>query len=341
MAKYFFCVFAVLAANKILTRRPVLSVALHIISFFLCNVFLLFLNLNLAAVIFLALMHAVSEIFYIVAQNVIFAVRAESGTAAVIQAPFTAGVLLAGIVKHGFSLDFRFSFWLILIALAFHIVSLLPLLFDRQIPLLNAQSLQNEIKRPYKNPKRDMFHISLGLFNGVVFEVIPLYLVFSQNALETSLIIFASIEISRLFFTKAGEHLYKKGHYNFAMALSTSLFFILLALAAVFDGTGPAPIFCAVAAAAAPLNFVPKFSAYVKAVKEENRIHYNQLRREFLMSAGKILAPAAFLIFGAFVAAIFLGAVAGVGIFFASYNYKLKKAAAMSAPAAETEIKTE
>lgn len=320
LAKYIFEVFAVLASRKILTKNPVLSIALHVAFLCLCNIMLLFTDFQAASVIVLALAFGVAEVFYIVALNVIFAVRVHNSLATVIQAPFTLGVLLLGTIRYGFSLTFDFTFWIILVALVFHILSLIPLMLDRQISLLNAAAIEQTAKKPYKDIRRDLFHSSLGLFDGIVFEIIPLYLVFSQNTIQMSILIFAAIEFIRLLFTKAGELLYKKGLYNLAMVLSCGLFFIFLMLAAFLKDAKAVYIFCIGAAAVAPLHFVPEFSAYVKAIKEDNMIHYNQARREFFMSAGKILAPLTYLAFGSFVPVIVLGAFAGIGMLLTSYN---------------------
>lgn len=327
LAKYFFQTLVVLAAKNILTKNPLFSIALHTAFLFLCNSLLLFLQVGWASVIFLAFAYGAAEVFYIVALNVIFAVRIQNSLASVIQTPFTLGVLLLGVAKYTALPSFSFTGWAVLFIFLLHLVSIVPLMLDSRIPMLNAKAIEQTIIKPYKNVKRDIFHSSVGLLNGIVLEMIPLYLIFSQNSVKVSLLVFAAAEIARLLCSKIGELFYKNGLYNLAMALSCSLFCIFLTLAAFFKGSTAAYIFCVCAAVAIPLNFVPKFTTYVKTIKEENMIHYNQARREVFISAAKMLAPLVFLIFRTFASVLILGAIAAIVMFFSSYNFGKAKSA--------------
>ncbi len=327
LAKYFFQALVVLAAKNILTKNPLFSIVMHTALLFLCNSLLLFLHFGWASVLFLAFAYAAAEVFYIVALNVIFAVRVQNSLAAVIQTPFTLGVLLLGLIKYGVLPSLSFSVWTVLIIFLLHLVSIAPLILDGQIPMLNAKTIEQTIHKPYKNIKRDIFHSSVGLLNGVVLEMIPLYLIFSQNSVRVSLLIFAAAETARLLCSKIGELFYKKGLYNLAMALSCSLFFIFLILAAFLKNSTAVYFFCMCAAVAIPLNFVPKFTTYVKTIKEENMVHYNQARREVFISAAKMLAPLVYLIFRSFSSVLILGAADAIVMFLSSYNFGITKTA--------------
>ena len=321
LAKYFFTAFTLFLTKNFIDKNPVRFVAIHIVLLLFANLSLLFLEINLSGIFLSAVLFGSSEIFYTAALNVIFAVRIKNNLASVLQIPFSEGLLAAGLILRGFLLSPDFAFLAVAAVFVLQVFSFLPLALDKQIKTLNRLYLAHESPLPYKNSKRDLFHVFLGITNAAALELLPLYLVFTQSGFELTLSFFALAEAARLLLTAAGKELYLKGFYNFAVLLSALLFSASFLSVWLASG-GVAYAFAVAAAASLPLGFVPKYSAYVGAIKRENKIHFNQSRREIISELSKLVLPLACLAFRSFLPVLLLGAVSGLGMLATSYNYK-------------------
>lgn len=320
LAKYVLSSLFLLAFKNSIDKNPVLFVAVHILILLSANLSLLFLQTNLAAVLLAAVLFAAAEIFYAAALNVIFAVRTQNNLASVLQIPFSAGLLAAGVILRGFSVSPDFAFFAVAAVFVLQVFSLLPLALDNQIKIQNRLCLARESPLPCKNPKRDLFHVFWGITEAASSELLPLYLIFTQSGFELTLAFFAFAEAARLLLAAAGKGLYLKGFFNFAVLLS-ALLFTASFVSVWFAKGGFAFAFAAAAAASLSLGFVPKYSAYVGAIKRENKIHFNQSRRELLSALSKLALPLVCMAFRSFLPVLVLGAVSGMGMLAASYNY--------------------
>ncbi|MFA5448940.1 MAG: hypothetical protein WC292_00670 [Clostridia bacterium] len=255
LAKY--CASAVVApAIRSWTRcKPLLLMLMHTLLFFAASLTLVFISFSYPTVLLIALLFALSEIFYNTSLNIIFAVTVPNSLATVIQMPFASGLLLAGIAELGIKLPIVPAF---VVAAACLFLSLLPLIFIKNdIAILNTKVLSEEIKKPYRDVKRDFFHLSLGLFSGVAFEILPFYLVVNQGLFTLALPMLVIFRALQLIFIKVGDIFHKKGWYNIAMAVCPPTLAALLILTAIFKEQKAAYYLYAAVVAVFPLNFIP------------------------------------------------------------------------------------
>ena len=237
----------------------------------------MFFQSTLWIVFAISLLFALAYSHYWVSLNCYFAEKTHSNLASIIQIPYILGMILPSVLVWIFRFDTYFNLLIIIIVFFIQLLSVLFVVFDKDIKTLsiNKQSVKSFILP--KSFRNVLFHSSLGIFQCLAFEVLPLYIVI-VSAEISAIYIIIGLEVLKIISHLLGSWMYIKNKYNLAMVISSLSFTVAFAVLLFVTSNIIVYMSYAFLVIIFPLNFVPKFSTFIENVKAQSVEYINNIK---------------------------------------------------------------
>ncbi len=316
---YSFFVFVLqIALQKLYTKYPIICMALHCIPIIIAQTILSFCHITLGVMTITALLMSISQVIYSVPLNIIFALNDKKTNVAKFQIATNAGkiifIIISGLLLSKVPNSFLF---LSIAATIIYIASIIPIL------KLNKSIKNKQISQkptPYGcNFTFRLYHITFGLFQAVIDNLIPLYLYANNLSFESITVIIALVEVFKILANMLAKFLISRRHFMLSCILSFVIFAGSLTGLFIFKIPIVLYILSSIIAISFPLTFVPLFFLFCRQSKSYNATITDMTLRDIEIFSARPLYYGLFYLTG-FLGPITLGLSSALTMFICQIN---------------------
>jgi len=323
MLKYLVSGVFTLVLKKFLVKNQFLSIMLSIIPLVLVQVIIVFIQMNIVSVIFLSLLSGIYIPLYYFPINIYFSITDEKTSVAGYELGSLLGSVLF-ILLSGYLLSTNITSSLLvmgIIAVTLFIFSRLVLLKNykkiKNVSRINSESL---LKVNKKLKKDNFFHIFMGISSIAIFDLLPLYLFYSNLSIDGIAYVMASLKILNIGVNYLAQY-FMKINKNYINYLIGSLIIFINCILTIFIKDANILYFItSLNVLAFYFLFVASFGHYVKKIKKDNIVSNGLLVRDFYLGSSRAMVAPLFLLFPFSPLMFILGAIGAVGMYFTRIN---------------------
>ncbi len=290
-------VFGLLVFYKVITRKPVLAVCIHI--FFAIGSYLIIaiFGVTLLSVVFNAVCTGLGQsLYHSSIYSIISANKSDSGFSRYQIFSFAGSIFM--ILFNGYILNANQSFSLLLtclVSLGLYAISIIPfLLIKNKVETKEVETvrLKDAVKlvKPF-----NVFHVTFGLQDLIVSSIIPLFLAINNLSLQTIAIGVAVINIVKIIMTMFSNFMYKKEKAFWSIFIGSVIFAISCILLPSMSDKVFIYILSVLISISFPLFFISDCNAYAETTT--NFSHKAMVLREIFVHCFRpfILLPFLFI----------------------------------------------
>ena len=308
---YSFFVFTLqIATKKFYQRKMILCMMLHCFPIIITQAILSFCQINIITVTISALLMAISQVFYSVPLNIIFALKDKSKNIAKFEIATNTGkivfIIISGLLLSRVTNSFIF---LSGISTIIYISSIIPIgiFYDQKnIPITNNQPTKYSCNFAFR-----MYHISFGLFQTTIDSLIPIYLFVNDLSFDAITIIIATVEVFKILANLIAKKFVSKKQHKLCCIISFIIFITSLICILLFKNKTILYIFSSIIAISFPLTFVPLFHIFCKQSKNSATTITDMTLRDVDIFAPRPLFYGLYFV-GGFLAPILLGLASSI-----------------------------
>ncbi|MBO5344825.1 MAG: hypothetical protein J6A51_02905 [Clostridia bacterium] len=317
IAEYaFFCIFN-LGLKKFLQKYGIVAMVLHIVPIIALQ-FLLTLEIDIWMCLVLGMLGSLSLSLYSVPLNLLFAFTDKNVNVAKFQIATNIGKLIF-ILIGGYIIgsDAKNSIlFLSIFGTALYVMSIIPILYGYN--LMKTKYDKIAAKHPEINKGSykyfNLYHMFFSMFQGVLDQVVPLYLYIENLTFESVTIVMALIEVCKIGANLLAKQLVLKKKAKLSCFVSATCF----SIGSIVMMTVRVPVVlyictCAIAISF-PLLFVPMFRLFIKKIVRENNQFDGMSYRDVYIAAARPIVFAPCLLISNLMIPFALGLCAAVGI---------------------------
>lgn len=320
-----FVIFYMLIFKKIIQKYGVICIIIHFIPIIAAEGVLSFATINIYSVIISAALMGLSQALYSVPLNLIFTFGDKKTNVAKFMIATNIGklifILASGLILANINNSFIF---LSIASTVFYISSIIPIIFLYRELVNNYNNIDKGIKPQSIDKWFIIFHITFGIFQPIMDNVVPLYLYINNLSFQSVIIFIVLIEALKIVINYVSQLLVK---YNKAIiCIIISYLFFMTSIIIILFNREPVVlyIFSTICSLSFPLTFVPMFGLYCNYIKDNNIIFKGMTERDFeLFSLRAPMYSLSYIGYGLYPCLI-LG-VAAVPIMFISEIILIKK----------------
>ena len=325
---YLSLVVSLISCYKLIVRKPMVAISLHIVFSILSYLLIAGFELNIFIIVANAIFSGISQALYTAP---VFAIISSSDKKnnkmfSKYQICSFVGTIIM-ILFNGLVLGVNksFSVWLTcLVSFTIYLISLIPLLRIRNDIKFESTSVLPFKHVITKTKEFNLVHTMFGLQHLIVSIILPLYLYMYNLSIQTIAYIAALVNVSKILVTLLSNYLYKKDRAFISILLGGVSFFIASIL--LLQSTNHIFIYCltVILNLSFPLFFVPNCNHYGKKTKEFS--HPAMIWREMLVHMFRPLLILPFVFVGDLTLLIYIGAAFSVVLIFSGYSlFRMRK----------------
>ena len=277
-----FVILFMLVFKKIIQKYGVICIMIHFIPIICAEALLSFLEINIINVIICAFLMGLAQALYSIPLNLIFTFGDKKNNVGKFMIATNIGKLLFTLAS-GLVLSYIDNSFYVLSAISsfFYIICSVPLIFAYK----ELKNRYIEIDNTKENNKIDkwfiLFHITFGLFQPIMDNVVPLFLYINNLSFQAVALFIVLIEFGKIIINYISQILVRKNKAIICVIISFILFLSSIIVIIFVKEPIILYIFSTLCALSFPLTFVPMFGLYCKYVKENNNVFIGMTERDF------------------------------------------------------------
>ena len=269
--------------KKIIQKYGVITIILHFIPIIISEYILSLNRIDLQIVILVSSLMAIAQSFYSIPINLIFAFKDKNTDVARFQVASNIGkiifTLASGlIISSGLEDSFLF---LSIASSIFYITSVIPLFFSFK----DIKEKYKELDMKEEKPKLDLwfllFHITFGLFQPIMDNVVPLFLYVKGMSFQAVTYYIVIIEILKILSNFLAKFLISKHKEKICVTISMIVFLTSIIGICFIRNSIAVYVLSVLTSISFPLTFVPMFKLYCNKLLKENNVIYGITIRDF------------------------------------------------------------
>lgn len=277
-----FVIFFMLVLKKIIQKFGVICILIHFIPIIIAEAILSFYEINITTIIICAGLMGLQQALYSIPLNLIFAFGDNKTNVGKFMIATNIGKLLftlaSGLLLSYFDNSFMF---LSIASTSFYILCVIPVIFGFK----DLKEKYNNIDTNNNKMKFDkwfiLFHITFGLFQPIMDNVVPLYLYINELSFQAVAIFIVLIEFLKILANYISQLLVKKNKEIICVILSFIFFMVGIIIIIFVKEAITLYIFSTICSISFPLTFVPMFGLYCKHLRINNNIFNGMTERDF------------------------------------------------------------
>ncbi len=282
--------FFMFTFKKIIEKWGVIAIFLHFIPIIATEAVFTFWDINIYSVIIAAILMSMSQALYSVPLNIAFAFGDKKSNVAKFQIATNIGKLLFTLIS-GFILssELEHSFLILSVSSSvFYITSVIPLLFIYKLLTEHYASFEKGGKKAIKiNKWFTIFHISFGIFQPVMDNLVPLYLYINNLSFASVTTVIAVVELLKIAINFISQ-IFVKHKKDLYLVITGAIFFMSSILVMLFVKIPVVLyIFSCLASVSFPLTFVPMFRMYSQYTQANDVVFNGMLKRDYDIFVGR------------------------------------------------------
>ena len=277
-----FVIFFMLVLKKLIQKYGVICIMLHFIPIIATEAILSFVEINIWSIVICASLMGLAQALYSVPLNLIFTFGDKKTNVGKFMIASNIGKLVFTLAS-GLILSYvKDSFMILSIASSvFYILCVFPLIFAYKELKDNYNNIDKTTKPERLDKWYIIFHITFGLFQPIMDNVVPLYLFINDLSFQAVTIFIVLIEFLKIVINYISQVLVRKNKAIICVIISFILFMVSTIIIIFIKNAIVLYIFSTICALSFPLTFVPMFGLYCKYVKMNNTVFYGMTERDF------------------------------------------------------------
>ena len=277
-----FVIFFMFILKKIIQKYGVICIMLHFIPIVATEAILSFININIYSILASAMLMGLSQALYSISINIIFAFSDKKNNVGKFMIATNIGKLLfilaSGLILSNIENSFMF---LSIASTIFYIISIFPIIFAYKELKENYDKIDKTKPNIKLNKWFVLFHITFGLFQPIMDNIVPLYLYMNDLSFQAVTIFIVIIELLKIIINYISQILVGKKKSIICVIISFILFMASIIVIIFVKNNLVLYIFSTICALSFPLTFVPMFGLYCNYLKENNNIFNGMTERDF------------------------------------------------------------
>ena len=277
-----FVIFFMFVLKKLIQKFGVICIMLHFIPIVGTEAILSFLSINIYTVLISAMLMGLSQALYSISINIIFAFGDKNNNVGKFMIATNIGklvfILASGLILSNIKNSFMF---LSIASTVFYIICIFPLIFAYKELKQNYDQIDKTRPKIKLNKWFVLFHITFGLFQPIMDNIVPLYLYVNNLSFQSVTILIVLIEFFKIIVNYISQFLVKKNKSIICVIISFILFMTSIIVIIFVKNSIVLYIFSTICSLSFPLTFVPMFSLYCRYLKETNNIFAGMTERDF------------------------------------------------------------
>ncbi len=280
-----FVIFFIFILKRFIQKFGVLAIMLHFIPIIITEGILSFFPINITTIILSSLFMGLAQALYSVPLNLVFAFNDKKTNVGKFQIATNIGKLFF-ILLSGYILSSSSSSSFLILSIfssIIYILSSLPLLFSYKSLINNYNNvsiLSPNVSKIKIDPLYILFHISFGLFQVVMDNLVPLFLYINNLSFQTVTILIALIELIKIFVNYLSQLLVSRKKALLCVILGSIIFFISVIGMIFIKNNIALYILSTISSISFPLTFVPMFRLYCNYLRKKEIIFNGITRRD-------------------------------------------------------------
>lgn len=277
-----FVIFFMFVLKKLIQKYGVLCIMLHFIPIIICEAILSFSEINITTIIICASLMGLQQALYSIPLNLIFAFGDKKNNVGKFMIASNIGKLIFTLASGLILSNVENSFMFLSIASSvFYVICVFPIIFAYK----DLKERYNSIDKTKKPVSLDkwfiLFHITFGLFQPIMDNVVPLYLYINDLSFQAVAIFIVLIEFLKIIVNFISQLLVRKNKSIICVIISFILFMVSVIVIIFVKNSIVLYIFSTICALSFPLTFVPMFGLYCKELNMNNNVFYGMTERDF------------------------------------------------------------
>ena len=279
-----FVLFFMFVLKKLIQKYGVLAMILHFIPIIITEYILSFATINIWIIIICAGLMGLSQALYSIPLNLVFTFGDKKTNVGLFMIATNIGKIIFTLVS-GFILssEIKNSFLILSIAsTSFYILSIFPILFAYKELKNNYDNTKNNNSETVKlNPWFIIFHISFGLFQPIMDNIVPLYLYMNDLSFQAVTIFIVVVEVLKVLANMISQIAVRHKKSIYLVSISFILFFTSIISIIFVKNNVALYILSTTASVSFPFTFVPMFGLYCNYLRKNNNVIQGITRRDF------------------------------------------------------------
>ena len=279
-----FVLFFMFVLKKLIQKYGVLAMILHFIPIIITEYILSFATINIWIIIICAGLMGLSQALYSIPLNLVFTFGDKKTNVGLFMIATNIGKIIFTLVS-GFILssEIKNSFLILSIAsTSFYILSIFPILFAYKELKNNYDNTKNNNSETVKlNPWFIIFHISFGLFQPIMDNIVPLYLYMNDLSFQAVTIFIVVVEVLKVLANMISQIAVRHKKSIYLVSISFVLFFASIISIIFVKNNIALYILSTTASVSFPFTFVPMFGLYCNYLRKNNNVIQGITRRDF------------------------------------------------------------
>ena len=279
-----FVLFFMFVLKKLIQKYGVLAMILHFIPIIITEYILSFATINIWIIIICAGLMGLSQALYSIPLNLVFTFGDKKTNVGLFMIATNIGKIIFTLVS-GFILssEIKNSFLILSIAsTSFYILSIFPILFAYKELKNNYDNTKNNNSETVKlNPWFIVFHISFGLFQPIMDNIVPLYLYMNDLSFQAVTIFIVVVEVLKVLANMINQIAVRHKKSIYLVSISFVLFFASIISIIFVKNNIALYILSTTASVSFPFTFVPMFGLYCNYLRKNNNVIQGITRRDF------------------------------------------------------------
>lgn len=277
-----FVILFMFVLKKLIQKYGVLCIMLHFIPIIATEAILSFSEINITTIIICAGLMGLQQALYSIPLNLIFAFGDKKNNVGKFMIASNIGKLIFTLASGLILSNVENSFMFLSIASSvFYIICIFPIIFAYK----DLKNRYNSIDKDKKPIRLDwwfvIFHITFGLFQPIMDNVVPLYLYINNLSFQAVAIFIVLIEFLKIIVNYISQLLVRKNKSIICVIISFILFMSSVIVILFVKNSIVLYIFSTICALSFPLTFVPMFGLYCEYLKVNNNVFIGMTERDF------------------------------------------------------------
>ena len=280
-----FVIFLMFILKKFIQKYGVIAIMLHFIPIIIGEAILSFVPISIISIICVSFFLALNQALYSIPLNLIFTFGDKNKNVGKFQIATNIGklifTLISGIIL---SSEIKNSFLILSITSAiFYIFCVFPLFFaykelkDKYNCVKNnSKNFTNKI-----NPWFTIFHISFGLFQPIMDNIVPLFLYINNLSFQAVTYMIVLVEFLKIVINYISQWLVIHKLEKLCVTIGFLVFMVSLVGMVTIKNSIILYILCCTCSISFPLTFVPMFKIYCNYLCENNMEFHGITVRDF------------------------------------------------------------
>jgi hypothetical protein len=324
--QYIFSGLFTILLKNFLVKKQLISILISILPLIAIQIIISFVNINLVLVILLSIFAGITNPLYFIPLNIYFVKKDIINNVAKFEVGSVVGKV-AFVILNGYILGSTLNNSLLIIcsfSATLFLISIIPLILHfKEINIeLKESKLISLVNINKQLTKHNLFHLFFGLFSQALYDILPLYLFYSQLSVEGVAYVVAITEILKIATYYFANYLNYK-NLNLVNYLIGCLV-ILTSSILIIVSTSPILLFIigTILGITSPFVYVPAFGNYCKKIGLNSIVSEGLILRDFYVLFPRGVIFSMFCLLPSFPIMFSIGALSAVAMFLTRIDSK-------------------